>query len=927
MSIKQEMADFRYAIGIDLGTTNCSLAYVNLSEPDAAPIIFEIPQWEQAGSLVTSPTLPSFYYVATKGESKRAHLRLPQQDAESVVDFAVGRLARWQSSQTPGRVIHQAKSWLCHEGVDREECILPWQIGELIGSERRSPVEVSAAFLRHLRESWDRSIAKGDDSLCFARQHIVITVPASFDDTAQRLTLKAAALAGYPSTQIKLLEEPQAAFYHWLTTTADSQHSGQVLICDIGGGTTDFSLFSVQDDGQISREAVGEHLLLGGDNIDLAIAKAVEHQILPEGGRLSSREWTELVFASRLLKEEALKKTTVVGDDTAAMDELLSVSIAGDGASLMASAKTASLSRREILNLVMDGFFPVVGGDAKPQVARLGFTSLGLRYAADTAITRHLAAFLAGRKVDAVLFNGGSLTPPALQRAVVRLLASWQNGVEPVVLKNNSMDLAVALGAAHFSSLQVKRSLLIKSGYARSVYIEVDAASLSSDASASELKLVCIVPQGFDGAQDLTLDQIGLKVRAGQPVRFQLYTSNKRPSDQVGGLAKLDLKEFKALPAVTAKIDLPTKSTDQLIDVSLGVSLAETGLLALRLLSTDPRYPGSWQLDFNLRVQTSPLEKESTTDAERPKYDSAKLKDAASLIDALFGKKKIDVRPSSPRTLLRDLEASLDLPREKWSPDQLRALWSHLADGMTRRSRSPEHEAQWLSLAGYALRPGFGHVHDEWRMLDLWRSYEQGMFFPRERQVEDQWWIMWRRVAGGLDKNQQAKIWDRIYPAVRKGDAQPELYLLAGSLERIEMQEKIRLGNQLVQQIAAGRVQNVNQKMWALARLASRVPLYGGAHQIVRPETVVSWFEALKGLRPSDAAYAKLPLFLSQAGRMIGDREYDLAGDVRDAFVAKLKACKSSPEEIAVVEAYVPVDYGTRSQLFGEALPVGLVLS
>jgi len=927
------MSSCRYAIGIDLGTTNCSMAYIDLHEPSGKPKVFDIPQWEQVGVYVAAASLPSFYYAPIKSEWKRGQLNLPHHAKEPIVepsvDFAVGRLARWQSSRTPGRVIHQAKSWLCHEGVDREDRILPWHVGELNSDERRSPVEVSAAFLCHLRESWDHLMAQGDVSQSFYNQNIVITVPASFDEVAQRLTLKAADIAGYPLDRVRLLEEPQAAFYHWLNTSDGLQLTGQVLICDVGGGTTDFSLFSAGSDGQITRVAVGEHLLLGGDNIDLAIAKILERKILPDGERLSSREWTELVFASRILKEEALKDTGSAAPDAEgarSLDELLSVSIAGDGASLMASARTASMSRGEVLETLVGGFFPRVSADARPKTQQLGFTALGLRFARDTAITRHLAAFLSGRKVDAVLFNGGTLAPKLLQNEITAQIAEWQGGVAPRLLDNSAMDLAVALGAARYSSLQVQRTALIKGGYARSVYAEVDASIHAQGSKVAGTKLICIVPQGYDGTHDLKLEQMGLKVRAAQPVRFQLYTSTKRAGDQVGVVTALDPELFRPLPPLATKIDAEGRTVDQLIDVSLDVRVAETGLLALRLVSVDPKHPAFWQLDFNLRATASTPDRAPVAGEAEVHFEVTKLKESAQIIDNLFGKKKSVERSSTPRTLIKDLESTLDLPREQWSTEQLRALWPRLADGMTRRSRSPEHESQWLSLAGYCLRPGFGHAHDEWRMMDLWRCYEQGLCFPKDKQVEDQWWIMWRRVAGGLDKQQQAKLWDRIYPAVRKGEAQPELYLLAGSLERIDMQEKIRLGSQLVQQIAAGRRQNVNQKMWALARLASRVPLYGGAHQIVRPEPVVAWFEELKALGPNDPAFAKLPIFLSQAGRMIGDREYDLPASSRKAFIAKLRECKATQEQMVVVEELIPVDNLTRSQLFGEALPVGLVL-
>ena len=923
----------RYAIGIDLGTTNSALAFIDLGASTAKPQILSVPQWESDGSVVSAATLPSFLYLPPKSEWKKGQLALPQQQPGVVPDYAVGRFARWQASQQPGRVIHQAKSWLCHQGVDREERILPWQVGDLIGEERRSPVEVPAAYLRHLKEAWNLLMAQDDPECRFEHQKVIITVPASFDEAAQRLTLKAAELAGYPLPHVRLLEEPQAAFYHWLSLGQKLPQTKpfNVLICDIGGGTTDFSLFRVEPRGperpEVRRLSVSDHLLLGGDNFDLSLAHLLEAKLAGPHTRLSSRQWAQLIFATRQLKEAALN----VADESPA-DEELFVSIAGEGASLLASAKTASIKRQEIIDHILGGFFPYVDSTDRPIKQKIGLTSLGLPFAQDSAITRHLAQFIAHQHVDAVLFNGGSLKPPMLRRVLVEQIAAWQGGIEPSILTTTDssgadLDLAVAYGAAHYAALRVRSSDLIKGGYARSVYVEVESTDQEHSTSGPRTKLVCLVPKGYDGISALKIEGLELKLRTDRPVRFQLFTANHRDNDKLGDVVFGENDEFHALPPLHTNIGRDHGKLPELLNVQVEANIAETGLLSLELVATDSGKMGKkWQLDFNIRAtrdrRLSALD-DTATEVTIPNEKRALV--SQKLLDA-YGKKRQTDSATVAKNLVKEFENILGLPREEWDSVFLRGLWTEIANGMTRRGRSLGHEAQWLYLAGYCLRPGYGCAADEWRTQELWQCFQHGPFFPKEKQAVEQWWIMWRRVAGGLHKEQQELLFDRIFPAIRKGDASPEIYLLAGSLERIDMTSKIRLGQHLTQYIADGRQQFINQRMWALARIASRVPLYSGAHNIVRPETVVEWFNELQRLKRGEAAYSKLPLFLSLAGRMIGDREYDLADVDRGRFLAKLGEAGATPEQMRLVRELVPMDHEAKSQLFGEALPSGLVL-
>ena len=924
----------RFIIGIDLGTTNCALAYIDTSSREGQAQILEIPQWDYEGSIVKATTLPSFYYLPPKAEWKRGQLTWPVPPAAApepveAQDYAVGRIARLKSSQVPGRVIHAAKSWLCHAGVDPTARILPWHIGDLVGEECRSPVEVSAAYLLHLRRTWNDSNHAADPASRFELQDVIITVPASFDEVAQRLTLAAAELAGYNQTRLRLLEEPQAAFYHWLACARKrrraTQVQGNVLILDVGGGTSDFSLFNVTpptaatDAPRIERTAVSDHVLLGGDNIDLSLAHRLEERLVGVGKKLSSRQWAQLVFATRQLKEKALADSDV----TLARDcPDLHVSIAGDGASLFATAMTASISQKEILELVLGGFFPQVERTAQPQRPRSALLQLGLPYAHDSALTKHLAAFLRGQDVDAVLFTGGTLKPAAIQELLLEQITSWQ-GRRPEALAHDDMELAVALGAAAYGAALRRPQDRILGGYPRSLYLVVGDGELR--------QLLCIVPQGFDGVTPLAITDLGLKLRTGHPVRFQIMSSNRRSHDQSGDLVAFDATAFHPLPPLDTRLESSLNGDAGLVDVRLEGVLASTGLFHLYCIQHGGSSNQRWQLNFNTRATRAAsaapcAEAAATTPAVC--VASAKTRAVQDIIASYYGKKKpgsLDIMPA--KNLVRELEGILDQPRDDWATPFLRALWPTLEEGITRRSRSVGHEATWLYLAGFILRPGYGYELDEWRLAALWRVFELGLAFPKEKQIEEQWWLMWRRVAGGLNKIQQERIFDRIFPALRKNAASSgELYMLAGSLERIDMGQKIRLGQQLVQQIVGGRQQFVNQRMWALARIASRVPLYGGAEAIVRPEVVGAWFRELRSLKRQDPAFGKLALFLSQAGRMVLDREFDLAEPLRAEFLQHLTLTFASAEQTRVVREFVAVDSAARTLLFGESLPAGLVL-
>ncbi|HEY6174733.1 MAG TPA: Hsp70 family protein, partial [Kofleriaceae bacterium] len=403
----------RYLIGIDLGTTNSAVAYVDTRAADPRVRVFEIAQLVAPGEVTPRRQLPSFVYLAGDLDLAPHETALPWRDAGGDVRPVVGELARSQGARVASRMIASAKSWLCHPGVDRQAAILPWGDGD---GPRLSPVAAQAQILGHVRDAWDHA----HPSAPFVEQDVLVTVPASFDEAARELTLQAAAKAGYPP--IVLLEEPQAAFYAWIDSRGGAQlvPGDRVLVCDIGGGTTDFTLIDVGDDG-FTRTAVGDHLLLGGDNLDLTLAKLVEQRLVARSGKkLDALQWHGLVHACRLAKE------TLLGDDPPAAAPIV---VQSRGARLIGGTLRDEITRAELDTVLFDGFFPRVAIDAPLLRGRGGLQEFGLPYASDPAVTRHLAAFLSrhgGAQISAVLFNGGAMTPHALRDRVIDQIAAWQ---------------------------------------------------------------------------------------------------------------------------------------------------------------------------------------------------------------------------------------------------------------------------------------------------------------------------------------------------------------------------------------------------------------------------------------------------------------------------------------------------------------------
>ena len=855
-------------IGIDLGTTNSALAYVEQVQgelPDYPEIkVLEIPQYVAPGQIEPRRTLPSFLFLGDQ--------------------TYVGTYAREQGALVPTKSVHSAKSWLSNPEVDRTAKILPWDAQE--AGRVLSPVEVSTAVLAQIRDAWNQAHPASP----LAGQDIVLTVPASFDEEARELTVQAARDAGIE--KLTLVEEPAAAFYSWIANhLAQSQKSlfdGQlVLVCDVGGGTSDFTLIRVHREGdriEFTRTAVGKHLLLGGDNLDLTLAWLVEAKL---NTQLSIRQ------RSALRRQCAAAKERILADPNLKSVE---ITVLGAGSSLVGGTLKTEILREEALELALDGFLPFCGLNDKPsEEKRSLFRELGLPYVSDPAVTRHLAAFLSSNedaKPDAILFNGGFFIPEICQQRVADVMERWY-GHRPLVLENRDLDLAVAVGAAYYSYVKATGAgLLVRGGLPRSYYVGI-----------GEDQAGCLVPRGAEEGQTIELDSQDLHLVANKPVSFRLYSSLTRVDDKVGDM--IPVAEDLHLHAPLNAVIRFGKSGERLVPVKLRAHLTEVGTLEVWADSKISEH--RWRLQFELR-------KTAAAQASKPGavVSDEALAQAEALLDATFRAGTL-----APEELPARLEQTLALGRNSWPLGAIRRLADRMLEMAEGRRKSAAFELRWLNLCGFCLRPGFGFPGDDYRVEQARRIYAAGLQFANQVQNEIDWWIFWGRMAGGLNKNQQVDIFQRLSPALLpRAGKRPRLnnsllrerWRAASSLELLPLQTKTQLGDALIAQVKRGEM--VETSLWCLSRLGARKLFYGPINQVLPALAATRWVEALLKVPKSDDAVIAI-------ARRTGDATRDLAGATIDLVRRRI------PESLVpALEGEAEQDLG---KVFGEELPSGLV--
>jgi hypothetical protein len=962
----------RYIAGIDLGTTNSAVTYIDTESTDWKIRVLSIPQFVGAGQIESLETLPSYYYqpIQTGDATSNASLKMPW-DKKSV-RACVGSFARDETAKTSGRGISSAKSWLCHAAVDRTAALLPWQgAGDV---KRLSPVEVSAQYLRHIRKAWDQKFP----SHPLADQDIVLTLPASFDEVARELTVQAAAEAGL--ARVVLIEEPQAAFYAWVYKHENDWESkveiGQkILVCDIGGGTTDFTLIRVrksdgEDEGestaesagkqaqkiQFHRVAVGNHLILGGDNLDLSIAKYLESK-LTDGGKLESYQWDVLVGSSRKVKEQML---------TSAGADQITISLPSRGSKLIGGSLKTEVTRAEIRNLVVDGFLPDVKVTDKPQRHASGFQEFGLPYATDAGITRYLAEFLtthagAGAdtaestentankdssslrgheaRPDVVLFNGGFFASPVLHDTVVEQITSWFRTDEdpdwkPILLENDRLDLAVSRGAAYYGIVRRDKGVRIAASLARSYYIGI-----------GDNRAMCVMPGNAEPGQSFDLDSQTFMLTISQPVEFSIFVSSIRLADQPGEILLIDPEQMTALPPIRTVLRAKSRNEKRDISVKLVVGLTEIGTidLACRELESER----SWKLQFDVRSTTQTDRDVHQTVGEAEGFvDEATWIDCQTKIDQVFGTAdQLKQQVIEPNELVNELTQATGLPRAEWPMSLLRQIWESLIEfesaesGKNGRRKSAKHEARWLNLLGYSLRPGYGMALDDWRVTETWRNLKGKLIHPTAA-IQSESLILWRRLSGGLSRGQQAALAEPLMSSLRalvkqmsgrpvKGGVVPirpeesvEVWRLLGSLELLSETQKLELGGLIIAMLNKPKLKNARGAMiWALGRLGQRTPLYGPLNMVVGSGHITEW--AIEVMAQPDCS-ATDHLAIVQMCRLTNDRFRDVEDGLRKRVLSWLTDHDAADHLVGLVREGGAFDAEEQGQIFGESLPQGL---
>jgi molecular chaperone DnaK (HSP70) len=866
-------------LGIDLGTTNSALSYVDpveAAEADFPPIhVLEITQTVAPGREEAQRTLPSFLYLGDR-------------------EF-VGVYAREQGALVPTRSVHSAKSWLSNPEVDRTAKILPWDAQE--SGRVLSRVEVSTKIIEKLGEAYQQRFGEP-----LGAQEVVLTVPASFDEEARELTVLAAREAGLE--KLTLLEEPAAAFYSWIANdlTRSRKHlfDGQnVLVCDVGGGTSDFTLIRVARDGDkidFTRTAVGKHLLLGGDNLDLTLAWLVEAKL---GQALSIRQRSALRRQCAAAKERLLADANL---------ESVEITVLGSGSSLVGGTLKTEILREEALELTLDGFLPFCAlTDLPKEEKKSVFRELGLPFVSDPAVTRHLAAFLNSASVapDAILFNGGFFIPDICRDRVADVIEQWY-GRRPLVFENRDLDLAVSVGAAYYSYVRsTGAGLLVRGGLPRAYSIETGAGE------GGAIRTMCLVPRGTEESSLLEIDTEALQLVANKPVSFRLYSSLARTEDAIGEVVDFTPQDIEAgtihLHAPLNAVIRFGKAGERLVPVKLGARLTEVGTLEIWAESKITEH--RWRLQFELRKARAASVQAAAVVSEEA------LGAAMQLVSAAF-----EANTLAPEELPAKLEQALALGRMSWPVSTIRRLADRMLELSEKRKTSAAHELRWLNLCGFCLRPGFGFPGDDFRIEQARRVYSGGVVFSNQVQNEIDWWIFWGRVAGGLNRNQQSDIFARLSSSiVARGSKKQqrvnssllrEMWRTAASLELLPVGTKTQLGDALVEKIKKGEM--VETALWCLSRIGARRLFYGPINLVVPPATATRWIEAiLKQERAQDAVRA--------LARHTGDSSRDVSPQTLDLARRRFAGIELETDDES--------DLRAMGRVFGEELPSGLVLA
>jgi molecular chaperone DnaK (HSP70) len=927
-----------FLIGVDLGTTNVAVAAVDTRRRSPRTEVFGVPQLIAPGVVEPRPVLPSFLYFPEPDEIAAGGFALPWDPNPGAI---VGVLARERGALAPARQVASAKSWLTHPGVDRHAPFLPW--GSTGSTLKVSPVDASARYLMHLRDAWNATKAAGDEAAAFERQSIVLTVPASFDEEARELTVEAARAAQLST--LTLLEEPIAAFYAWMAGQRRAialEDEEIALVCDVGGGTTDFSLIRIRIEAgapSFERVAIGDHLLLGGDNLDLALAAIVERKIagIRPAMRLALTQRASLRRLCSAAKERMLGEAAV---------DRVPLTVLGAGRSLIGDSITLDLTRNDV-QAALDDFLPLTGADdeSRGRDRRAGLRELGLPFETDPAITRHLASFLArsaavlppdhraailtaGRRMvrpDVVLFNGGFFTPPVARERIAQALAGWF-GEAPRLLAAGNLEAAVAVGAATYARLRAgigRTASFVKAGSGRAYYI-----ALGGRQGAAAIAAVCVLARGTDEGTEHTFDQ-RFSVVTNRPVSFSLYSSTTRP-DRAGDIVSLDpdMDAREHTPLVTV-LRFGRKSRHVELPVRLSVAFTEVGTLDVwcRSETTEHR----WRLQFQARGAAEEMD---AAEGAAPADESSEvviadeaIGAAGALIRSLFERTSAGV---TPEDIVAQIEKQFGYAKSAWPIGVIRQLADVLLEVGDGRRHSPPLEARWLNLFGFCIRPGFGAAKDPWRISEARKIYAAGVSFASSIQNRVEWLVLWQRASGGFTAGQQRELAQRVMAdlglaGTRAKRPNPQIeresWRLLASLERLDAPARVKIGDEVLRRLR--RDEDNQSLLWSIGRLGARTPVYGPLTSVVAPPDAGRWLEELIS---DDRSTPERFASIVQIGALTGDPHRDLDERLLDAARQRLRDAGVNPDHVRPLYERVTATFADTSRAFGEPLPNGLRL-
>lgn len=912
-------------IGIDLGTSNSLCTYIYSDAPkkhgkeseknsngnsEENITILEFDQLRDFDQLISQETLPSFCFLPeTTPLAVLKNEREKEDSAEvssSLGKWIPGEIAKRQSTETPERVIHSAKSWLSVRNVDKHASILPWH-SSLAEDEKISPLEAQTIYLSFIRKAFTKRFS----SELFDAAKIAITIPASFSEEASYLTKLAATKAGFPETTI-YLDEPQAALFANIEHIKKAFKNNKperplILVCDIGGGTTDFSIYSYQKKSQtpFERIKIGSHLLLGGDNIDAAIAHKIQetHNL-----SFSKEETLSLIQESRLLKEKYF--------GTNEIPETVHISIGKKGGNLFTSSKTIEVQLRNIFNFIVQGFFPdleTIKKEAAERESHPTLSDFGLPLEEEPAITRHLDTFLEGIHIDAVLFNGGTMECAQFNRAIISFIESLQ-GSAPRVISSTDFSRSVSKGATQYVRTKDLGISLVKAGYPRNLYLLVEDGSDTP-------KAVCILEKGEEREEWISLSDQEFSVLLNKECSFTLL-SRTNSFDTPGSIHIPD-SSFEVLSQLSSIIELPNEikktHSAQELPVFLEIKLSSLRIVEIRLKNNtfNIEFPLTFKRGSYLTKssQKKVLEKDTTS-----KNENAIIKD---LIIPLFGKKQKSEIELTPSTLIKSIEKSIKLPKEEWETQTLRNIADLLLPFSSKRSRSLPHEMAWLHLAGYSLRPGFGYENDNQRIELVQETARLGLYHKKEKNAQSAWAIFWRRIAGGLSKQMQDSLFKESMQLLKKNKfSDPEHIRLICCLEEVSKDDRVDILETLYKR-CHGKSNPSEAELWGIARLISRHSVRNEDSSLLSQEIANQYVKKMLdlSLEKNKMKYLIRMLLLSQEIR--GDT-FDIPKATRE-LLNKAAATYGINQNLSENGTHYSADSLPQSAfLHGDALPLGI---